>query len=354
MFEVRRIEFEIGFLYNVTNSEYLNLYKTIHQRLDDANYDNSLIQMVLPYMSPHIEVMRTYMHKSSSHGFTSKIQELKRERRKLLRSLRDLIDGSLNRETKEMRQAAQQLTFMINDLRENIRSRNSDQELSAVIKVDIRLRHKEEYQEALKVLHLESLVKSLIETNQVLTELERVRMDDSSEKKYTKERRKNSYEVLKNVLDSINLAIMMEEHKGNEELAQEIYMMGRSIVTAIINVRREYRKRQTINKKKNRRRRRKMTQENSPIEGEVVQDVTTVVDATDEQQHDEPHEKTIETDETNAVTEGNEAGDKAEAEAETETDAVAGTGTESETEKRTEDDGNDKNDTEPSDGEESQ
>ena len=253
MFEVRRIEFEVGFLYNVTNFEYLQIYETIYNRLNEAQLKSKLIEIVLPSMRPHIKVLTTCMYKKMGHDYTPEIQALVDNRRKQLASLRDMIDSSLNRETEEVREAARQLTQLIRDLRKGIKSRNAHKEQSTVDKLTIRVQSNEEYQEALEVLHMRPLVDSLADLNVMLSELERERMDDSGEKRHTKDRRRNSYIALKDVLDALNLSVLIENRMGNQEEALHIFRISSGLQAAIINVRREYRKRQTINKNKKKR-----------------------------------------------------------------------------------------------------
>lgn len=245
--QVPYFNFEIGFLYNIKNVEYLGFFNHVFLILEEQNFKTELLTPVIEIAREHKEILETYLLKDLKHASTGTIQELKDKRHGQIGSLRSLIDGSVNRETQELRDAAKTLQFIFNDLREDIRSRNSADEMWAISVLEGRVRDNKKYEDALETLNLTELFESLVEMNNELRILEGVRaFDRHDDKRHSKERRRNSYIAFRNVLHSLNIVMMVDEDER-----EKAYNAATGINELLTNVRREYRKRQTKNRNKN-------------------------------------------------------------------------------------------------------
>ena len=239
------IDFEVGFLHHVHNIDYVTLYSNIFRILDDAKIEHEFLNKKIKYTRRHVKTLEKYLLKDLKYKDTDKIKELTTERRQMMASLRDMIEGIRFLATDEEREAIKLLKRWINIVRKDIKSRNTIYEWSAAYYMERTVESDARYKDALQVFAMTFLYNSIVKCNKEIRKLETERIVDKSTKRNTKERRRRSLKDLDIFLGVINAAIVEEDDE-----AEKIREAGNLIYMTIKREQTLYRFRKTLNKKK--------------------------------------------------------------------------------------------------------
>ena len=248
--------FKIGFLNHIRNNEDLFFYINTVEQLEEVDFKRPMMQEAVAFLRQQVEPLKEAMLRERKHKSTDDLQELHKRRRGMLKSLRDLIDGSHHRETQAQRDAAKVLTRWIADTRDDIKSRNLESEMYAVYVLRNRAADDEAYLDALQELGLHEMFDVLLDLQEEIMLLELGRSADWSEWRSSKNHRRDTYRYLRNMLGLLNTAIMLEGE--DSELADEMAM---KLDANIISARRLYRFRKSINLNKKEREEMRMLEE---------------------------------------------------------------------------------------------
>ncbi len=239
------IEFEVGFLYNIQNEDYIFLYSNIFGILDEAKFEHEFLKEKIEYTRRHVDILESFMLKDLSYEDTVKIQEMSINRRQMMASMRDIIDNSKFLETQKERDSAKLLKNWIKIIRKDIKARNTIREWSAAHYMEYTVEGNEDYKEALKDLRVTHLYNAIVKHNKDIRKMETERGIDRFTKRETKEKRRSSLKDLNVLLWVLNAMLVKDDEEGKK--AREA---GNLIYMAIKRERTLYRFRKTLNKKK--------------------------------------------------------------------------------------------------------
>ena len=82
------IEFEVGFLYNIQNEDYIFLYSNIFGILDEAKFEHEFLKEKIEYTRRHVDILESFMLKDLSYEDTVKIQEIQKTEKNFLDQLK--------------------------------------------------------------------------------------------------------------------------------------------------------------------------------------------------------------------------------------------------------------------------
>lgn len=239
------IDFELGFLYNIQNDDYIMMYLNIFKILDKAKFETEFLKDKIEYTRRHIKIHESFLFKDLSHEDTVKIQEISVKRRQMMASMRDIIDSYKFMKTERERESVKLLTSWIRNIRKDIKSRNTIYEWNAAHYMEHTVRKNAEYKEALEDLRLTHLHKEIVECTKAILAMQYKRRGDKITKRETKQKRQRSLKDLNVLLWVINAMVVNDDDEGRK--AREV---GELINITIKRERTLYRFRKTLNKKK--------------------------------------------------------------------------------------------------------
>ncbi len=193
------IEFETSFLRNIKNNVYISIYCRIIDMLDQAKFKHEHLNDTIGLMKRH-NITRDLLRGRMKHEDTPEIQNMHKQRRQMLASLRDVVDRLSKMPGFATDRNAKILQHWMKEYRELIGSRNVQDELYVAYQMELDLDYTYHIKESLEETYLLKLMNSIVEINHEIMNLELNRYEYNAAKTLKYERKIRSYDDLNLVL----------------------------------------------------------------------------------------------------------------------------------------------------------